>query len=237
MEEVRESVKEFYGRAAFSGSCCGPSCSCDAVEATDDVLEGPSLGCGSPLEGLSLSRGMDVLDIGCGAGREVIKVASRIGPEGLAYGLDMTDEMLRLAMENRRRAGAHNVVLLRGTMESIPLPAESVDAIISNCVINLSPDKAAAAREMFRVLRPGGVLSVSDTVVDGIVPDEDRRDPELWSECLSGAMTVDEYTSCLSAAGFSDVRVRVEKWIPVWQRQWRVGFAMVSAKRAVSNGG
>jgi SAM-dependent methyltransferase len=151
-----------------------------------------------------------VLDLGSGGGIDVLLSAKRVGPAGRAYGLDMTDEMLALARENQQRAGATNVEFLKGTIESIPLPANSVDVIISNCVINLSSDKDAVLREAFRVLKPGGRFAVSDVVVRGEVPSEVRRNMELWVGCIAGALEGQEFASKLTAAGFVDVEV--EPW-------------------------
>jgi ubiquinone/menaquinone biosynthesis C-methylase UbiE len=166
-----------------------------------------SLGCGNPTALLTLEPGQTVLDLGSGGGIDVLLSAKRVGPTGTAYGLDMTDEMLALARENQRKAGATNVEFLKGTIESIPLPDNSVDVIISNCVINLSSDKDAVLREAFRVLKPGGRFAVSDVVVRGDVPADIRRSMELWVGCIAGALEESEYASKLHAAGFADVEV------------------------------
>jgi SAM-dependent methyltransferase len=169
-----------------------------------------SLGCGNPTALLELKPGQTVLDLGSGGGIDVLLSAKRVGPTGRAYGLDMTDEMLALARENQRKAGATNVEFLKGTIEAIPLPDNSVDVIISNCVINLSSDKDAVLREAFRVLKPGGRLAVSDVVVRGDVPAEIRRSMELWVGCIAGALEEQEYAGKLRSAGFADVQV--EPW-------------------------
>jgi SAM-dependent methyltransferase len=169
-----------------------------------------SLGCGNPTALLALEPGQTVLDLGSGGGIDVLLSAKRVGPTGKAYGLDMTDEMLALARENQRKAGATNVEFLKGTIESIPLPDNSVDVIISNCVINLSSDKDAVLREAFRVLKPGGRFAVSDVVVRGDVPADIRRSMELWVGCIAGALEEQEYAAKLRAAGFADVEV--EPW-------------------------
>src|SRR5581483_8186954 len=169
-----------------------------------------SLGCGNPTALLALEPGETVLDLGSGGGIDVLLSARRVGPRGKVYGLDMTDEMLALARENQRKAGATNVEFLKGTIETIPLPDNSVDVIISNCVINLSRDKDAVLREAFRVLRPGGRFAVSDVVVRGDVPAEIRRSMELWVGCIAGALEEGEYAAKLRAAGFADVEV--EPW-------------------------
>jgi ubiquinone/menaquinone biosynthesis C-methylase UbiE len=169
-----------------------------------------SLGCGNPTALIDLQPGQTVLDLGSGGGIDVLLSAKRVGPTGKVYGLDMTDEMLALARENQRKAGASNVEFLKGTIEAIPLPDQSVDVIISNCVINLSEDKDAVLREAFRVLKPGGRFAVSDVVIRGDVPSEIRRSMELWVGCVAGALTENEYTSKLTAAGFESVEL--EPW-------------------------
>jgi arsenite methyltransferase len=217
---VRDAIKEKYGEIARSvgkTSCCGPS-PCGGGDAITSNLYSDtetaglpgeavavSLGCGNPTALQALQPGQTVLDLGSGGGIDVLLSARRVGPTGRVYGLDMTDEMLALARENQRKAGATNVEFLKGTIEAIPLPDDSVDVIISNCVINLSTDKDAVLREAFRVLKPGGHFAVSDVVVRGVVPDEMRRSMELWIGCVSGALEESEYASKLRAAGFEDV--------------------------------
>jgi SAM-dependent methyltransferase len=169
-----------------------------------------SLGCGNPTALITLDPGQTVLDLGSGGGIDVLLSAKRVGPTGKVYGLDMTDEMLALARENQRQAGATNVEFLKGTIEAIPLPDNSVDVIISNCVINLSADKDAVLREAFRVLKPGGRFAVSDVVVRGEVPDDIRRSMELWVGCIAGALKDTDYSDKLRAAGFASVEV--EPW-------------------------
>jgi len=169
-----------------------------------------SLGCGNPTALLQLEPGQTVLDLGSGGGIDVLLSARRVGPTGKVYGLDMTDEMLALARENQRQAGATNVEFLKGTIEAVPLPENSVDVIISNCVINLSTDKDAVLREAFRVLKPGGRFAVSDVVVRGHVPPDIRLNMELWVGCIAGALEEGEYISKLRTAGFADVEV--EPW-------------------------
>src|SRR5437588_1170574 len=206
--DIKDAVKEKYARAAIqvtkgegadcASACCGPSCSADPITSNlyerDQVAELPaealqaSLGCGNPTALAQLSPGETVLDLGSGGGIDVLLSARRVGPIGKAYGLDMTDDMLALARENQRKAGVQNVEFLRGEIEHIPLPDNSVDVIISNCVINLSGDKDQVLREAFRVLKPGGRFAVSDVVVRGEVPDEIRRNVELWVGCVAGAM-------------------------------------------------
>jgi ubiquinone/menaquinone biosynthesis C-methylase UbiE len=169
-----------------------------------------SLGCGNPTALAELREGETVLDLGSGGGIDVLLSAKRVGPTGKAYGLDMTDEMLALARENQRKAGATNVEFLKGTIESIPLPNDAVDVIISNCVINLSADKDAVLREAFRVLKPGGRFAVSDVVVrGGDVPADVRRNMELWVGCIAGALEERDYAAKLRSAGFEDPEVDI----------------------------
>ncbi len=229
MSDIHQAVREKYGAIASAvskessnASCCGPAtCGCgDPITSnlySDAETSGlpaqavaASLGCGNPTALLDLKPGQTVLDLGSGGGIDVLLSAKRVGPTGKAYGLDMTDEMLALARENQRKAGATNVEFLKGTIEAIPLPDDSVDVIISNCVINLSSDKDAVLREAFRVLRPGGRFAVSDVVVRGDVPAEIRRSMELWVGCIAGALEEQEYAAKLRSAGFADVEV--EPW-------------------------
>ena len=222
---VQDVVREKYGeiaRSVGSGSCCGPA-GCGAADPITSNLYSDaetgglpanavaaSLGCGNPTALIELDAGQTVLDLGSGGGIDVLLSAKRVGPAGKVYGLDMTDEMLALARENQHKAGATNVEFLKGTIEAIPLPDQSVDVIISNCVINLSADKDAVLREAFRVLKPGGRFAVSDVVVRGAVPPEIRRSLELWVGCVAGALEEDEYKAKLDAAGFE--AVDVETW-------------------------
>src|SRR4051812_29716071 len=228
MKEIREHVEKRYGAAAASvrsgakGCCYGPT-ACgggDSIKSklysdaeTGDLpanAVAASLGCGNPTALLALEPGQTVLDLGSGGGIDVLLSAKRVGPTGKVYGLDMTDEMLALARENQRHAGATNVEFLKGTIEAIPLPDNAVDVVISNCVINLSNDKDAVLREAFRVLKPGGRFAVSDVVVRGDVPAEVRRSMELWVGCIAGALQETEFAAKLQAAGFKDVAV--EPW-------------------------
>jgi len=221
--DIRQIVKDKYGKAALrvtSGSaCCGSTASsrgeCDPITgrnydasqtaALPDTAVAASLGCGNPTALADLKPGEVVLDLGSGGGIDVLLSAQRVGPTGKAYGLDMTDEMLALARENQRKAGATNVEFLEGELENIPLPDGSVDVIISNCVINLSGDKDRVLAEAFRVLRPGGRFAVSDVVVHGEVPPEIRRSVELWIGCVAGALEESEYREKLAKVGFEAI--------------------------------
>ena len=227
--DVREQVKEKYGSAARAVAqsgpapgCCdsGPRC-CDPVTANlysagereklPEKAVLASLGCGNPTALIELRPGETVLDLGSGGGIDVLLSARRVGPAGKAYGLDMTDEMLALARENQRQAGVTNAEFLKGEMENIPLPDNSVDVIISNCVINLSADKDRVLAEAMRVLRPGGRLAVSDVVVRGAVPDEVRRSMLLWVGCIAGALEEKDYAAKLEKAGFTEVSIEATR--------------------------
>ena len=225
MSDIKETVKEKYAEAALkvvggARGSCGPSgaCGCDPVtenlydaSQTSGLPEGAvlaSLGCGNPTALAELREGEVVLDLGSGGGIDVLLSAKRVGPTGKAYGLDMTDEMLALARDNQAKAGAQNVEFLKGEIESIPLPAQAVDVIISNCVINLSADKGKVLAEAFRVLKPGGRFAVSDVVCRGEIPDAVRRSMELWVGCVAGALEENEYRRLLADAGF--VKIDIE---------------------------
>jgi arsenite methyltransferase len=226
-EDLRATVRERYARAArevaegartscCSTTCCGGSAG-DPItsnlyqDAETAALPGKavlaSLGCGNPTALAELNPGEVVLDLGSGGGIDVLLSARRVGPTGKAYGLDMTDDMLALARENQRAAGLKNVEFLKGEIEAIPLPDNSVDVIISNCVINLSADKGQALREAYRVLKPGGRFAVSDVVVRGELPAEVRRSMELWIGCVAGALSEAEYARLLEEAGFAQIRI------------------------------
>ena len=219
---LQDAIKDKYGKVATgvrTDSCCGGSCgdpiTSNLYSATEtDALPAEalqaSLGCGNPTAMIDLRAGETVLDLGSGGGIDVLLSARRVGSTGKVYGLDMTDEMLALARENQRRAGATNVEFLKGEIEAIPLPDASVDVIISNCVINLSADKDRVLREAFRVLRPGGRFAVSDVVVRGPVPADIRRSVELWVGCVAGALEESAYRDKLAAAGFESIEV--EPW-------------------------
>ena len=222
---IQDAVREKYGaiaRSVGAKGCCGTSTGGCGDPITSNLYSDAettglpaealavSLGCGNPTALSDLKPGDTVLDLGSGGGIDVLISARRVGPSGKVYGLDMTDEMLALARENQRKAGATNVEFLKGTIEAIPLPDNSVDVIISNCVINLSVDKDAVLREAFRVLKPGGRFAVSDIVMRGDVPSEIRRSLELWVGCVAGALRDDEYVAKLQAAGFAEAAV--EPW-------------------------
>jgi arsenite methyltransferase len=218
------SIASQVSRGETAGSCCTGSCGCGTDATPYDPITSnlyddgeksgvpaeallASLGCGNPTALAGLQPGEIVLDLGSGGGIDVLLSARRVGPAGKAYGLDMTDEMLALANDNKRKAGAENVEFLKGEIEAVPLPDESVDVIISNCVINLSADKRRVLAEAFRVLKPNGRFAVSDIVVRGEVPAGIRQDVELWIGCVAGALEENEYRALLSQAGFTDVSI------------------------------
>jgi arsenite methyltransferase len=226
-EDVKEAVREKYAQAARRveqrsadagcGCGCGPEGGGDAITRdiydADDAQGLPadalaaSLGCGNPTALAELRPGEVVLDLGSGGGIDVLLSARRVAPGGKAYGLDMTDEMLELARKNQREMGVENAEFLKGEIEAVPLPDESVDVIISNCVVNLSGDKRRTIEEAFRVLRPGGRFAISDVVVRGVVPEEIRRSMELWAGCVAGALEEYEFRRLLHEAGFEDVSI------------------------------
>jgi SAM-dependent methyltransferase len=229
MEDLREVVREKYGQAVTvvlrgaKPACCGSSAKeaplgftdpitrelydqIDAASLPEEALRA-SFGCGNPTALAELRPGEVVLDLGSGGGIDVLLSARRVGPTGMVYGLDMTDEMLALANRNKEKAGARNVVFLKGTIENIPLPARSVDVVISNCVVNLSGDKDAVLREAFRVLRPGGRFAIADIVLRRALPPQVRKSMELWTGCVAGALLDSEYEAKLRAAGFRQVGV------------------------------
>jgi arsenite methyltransferase len=228
--EIKEVVKEKYGQAALrvtsgGSSCCGASTAldgcCDPITSNlynaaqtgelpqEAVLA--SLGCGNPTALAQLKPGETVLDLGSGGGIDVLLSARRVGPAGKAYGLDMTDEMLALARENQRKAGVENVEFLKGEIEHIPLPDNSVDVVISNCVINLSGDKDRVLREAFRVLKPGGRFAVSDVVTHGEVPAKVRDNMLLWVGCIAGALQDYQYVAKLAKAGFDNIDIEATR--------------------------
>ena len=252
--EIQQAVRQRYAEAAREASsgqasCCGPddaSCGCGAsplsAEGAEvfgselysagerselpDAAKLASLGCGNPTAVAELKEGETVLDLGSGGGIDVLLSARRVGPTGKAYGVDMTDEMLELARNNQRQAGADNVEFLKGTIERVPLSDGSVDVIISNCVINLSGDKASVFREAARVLRPGGRLAVTDIVADPDMAEATRRDMAQWTGCVAGALTAAEFRSELEAAGFDEVEIRETHRV-----HEQAGSAIVRARR------
>jgi SAM-dependent methyltransferase len=223
--DIKEVVREKYGQAALrakqgGSACCGssPASGCadpitsnlyDTAQAGQIPEEAllASLGCGNPTALATLNPGEVVLDLGSGGGIDVLLSAKRVGPSGKAYGLDMTDEMLALANENKKKAGAENVEFLRGEIEHIPLPDNSVDVVISNCVINLSADKSQVLREAFRVLKPGGRFAVSDVITRGQIREEVRKNVLLWVGCVAGALDEAEYRQKLQSAGFAEIDI------------------------------
>ncbi len=233
-ENIREVVKRKYGQAALrarvrvrseNSSCCGSApavgAGCDPItsnlyssqqsgEVPEQAMQA-SLGCGNPTALAQLNPGEIVLDLGSGGGIDVLLSARRVGATGKAYGLDMTDEMLALARENQRKAGVANVEFLKGEIENIPLPDNSVDVVISNCVINLSADKDRVLQETFRVLKPGGRFAVSDVIVTGEIPAAIRKNVELWIGCIAGALRDIDYTAKLAAAGFENIAIEATR--------------------------
>jgi SAM-dependent methyltransferase len=250
-KEIKQKVGKRYAELARQAaqrapaSCCAPQASCcgpaepavadpisGQIYAPEDLREVPleaalaSLGCGNPVALAELHPGEVVLDLGSGGGIDVLLSARRVGPTGKAYGLDMVDEMLELARENQRKAGIENVEFLKGEIEDIPLPDNSVDVIISNCVVNLSPDKDQVLREAYRVLKPGGRIAVSDIVVRGEMSEGLRRNLELWAGCVAGALKEEEYVGKLRAAGFQNIGVEVTR---VWKEEDLQGTEVAEA--------
>jgi ubiquinone/menaquinone biosynthesis C-methylase UbiE len=225
-EAIVERVRERYAHAAqqaqhgggcgCGGACCGDTVS-DDLYAADQVAGLPeeavlaSLGCGNPTALIDLHEGQTVLDLGSGGGIDVLLSAKRVGQTGFVFGLDMTDEMLALAQENKAKTGATNVAFLKGRIEDIPLPTASVDVVISNCVINLAADKSLVLRDAFRVLKPGGRFAVSDVVADGPVPEGLRQNMEAWVGCLAGALAIEDYQRLLEEAGFEEVSIEITR--------------------------
>ncbi len=228
---LREQVRERYSQSALrvsSGGCCGSDsgsgcCGSDGDSITGNLYSAQdadlvpqdalsaSLGCGNPTLLAKLNPGDTVLDLGSGGGIDVLLSAKRVGPEGFVYGLDMTDEMLALAEKNRAEAGVENVRFLKGYIEEVPLPDNTVDVVISNCVINLAADKGRVLREAFRVLKPGGRFAVSDIVVQGEAPEAILRSMEAWTGCIAGALPETEYRHLLAEAGFNGIDIQVTR--------------------------
>ena len=225
MNDLREAVRERYAAKALAmaeTSCCGTPCdggvSCGDSYAPDELASlglsaGASLGCGNPTLLAELEAGETVLDLGSGAGLDVLLSARLVGASGHAYGVDMTDEMLAAARANQARAGVTNATFLKGTLEDLPLPDASVDVVISNCVINLAADKRAVLREAHRVLQPGGRLAIADMVALAEMPEATKNDLDAWAGCVAGTITVAEYTEALVAAGFAGVEVEIARQV------------------------
>lgn len=227
--EIKDIVREKYGRIALAGdSCCGPNCGCGTDEsdatlalmmndtytdADEQIVQAADLGlgCGTPTAFADMQEGMTVLDLGSGAGIDVFLAAKKVGPTGKAIGLDMTDEMIKLARRNKAKLGIENAEFWKGDIENMPVESNAVDRIISNCVINLVPDKRKAFAEIYRVLKPGGKFTISDIVSVGEIPHELRSDLELWAGCVAGALDRDEYLQIVRDAGFKNVTIVAEK--------------------------
>ena len=249
MSELREAVRSRYAGIAKqitvipaedqAGGCCqadGPDCGCSGSYSVEDLKsiglsESVSLGCGNPTMLAQLEPGQVVLDLGPGAGLDVLLSAKRVGPGGHAYGVDMTDEMLALANANRAKAGIRNATFLRGTIENVPLPDASVDVVISNCVINLAEDKRAVIKEAFRVLRPGGLFAVADMVELDPLDERLKKQLDSWAGCISGTIPVDQYRAALLEAGFTepDFNIHATQSIPGVAGQ--VGSAYIKARK------
>jgi ubiquinone/menaquinone biosynthesis C-methylase UbiE len=221
-QDIKQEVRKRYGKAArkaqeaSGGGCCGSvddSVITSSLYTSDELQHLPneavvaSLGCGNPVAVADLHEGETVLDLGSGGGIDVLLSARRVGPQGKAYGLDMTDEMLELARQNAAKAGVSNVEFLKGEMEDIPLPDGTVDVIISNCVVNLSPDKDAVLKQAFRVLKPGGRIAIADIVTRQDLPEPVKESVAAWTGCIAGALAEDDYRAKLAAAGFDDVQI------------------------------
>jgi arsenite methyltransferase len=238
LTEIHERVRERYAQAAGGAGCGEQGCCSPESGFGADVYDGEetvtlpddaklaSLGCGNPTAVAELREGEVVLDLGSGGGIDVLLSARRVGPTGKAYGLDMTSEMLELALRNAREAGVENAEFLNGQIEDVPLPDAWVDVVISNCVVNLSPDKERTLREAFRVLRPGGRLAITDIVADPDMDEATRRDMEAWTGCVAGALTREEYERHLAAAGFEEIEL-----IETHRVHEQAGSAIVRARK------
>ena len=251
MGDVREAVRSRYagiakqlqvipaGQTIAEAGCCqadGPDCGCGGSYSLDELKEigmseAVSLGCGNPTMLAQLAPGQVVLDLGSGAGLDVLLSARRVAPGGHAYGVDMTDEMLQLANTNAKKSGVSNVTFLKGTIENVPLPDASVDVVISNCVINLAEDKAAVIKEAFRVLRPGGLFAVADMVELETLEPAFKKSLDAWAGCLSGTIPIDEYRAALIAAGFQDPNFQVHATESTPGVDGKIGSAYIRAKK------
>jgi ubiquinone/menaquinone biosynthesis C-methylase UbiE len=243
MSDLQEAVRSRYAGLAkqlalvepADQSCCGEGCGCAGAYGADELAqvslsESVSLGCGNPTALAELRPGQIVLDLGSGAGLDVLLSARRVAPGGQAYGVDMTDEMLALGEANRERAGVDNATFLKGTIENVPLPDASVDVVISNCVINLAADKAAVIAEAYRVLRPGGLLAVADMVEVETLAPEIKRQVDSWAGCIAGTVPVEEYRAALAAAGFQDPEIEVHS-VQAMPEGGSVGSAYIRARK------
>jgi arsenite methyltransferase len=251
MSEVREAVRSRYAGAAKqiafiqgggptpTSGCCqadGPDCGCSGSYSTDELkeiglTEAVSLGCGNPTMLAQLTPGQVVLDLGSGAGLDVLLSARRVSPGGHAYGVDMTDEMLALANSNAQKSGVTNATFLKGTIENVPLPDASVDVVISNCVINLAEDKSAVIREAYRVLRSGGRFAVADMVELEALDPEIKKSLDSWAGCLSGTIPIDEYRAALVDAGFQDPDIQVHATESMPGVEGKIGSAYIRARK------
>jgi len=251
MSEIREAVRSRYANAArqialipegqtiAGAGCCqadGPDCGCSGSYSADELKgiglsEGISLGCGNPTMLAQLVPGQVVLDLGSGAGLDVLLSARRVAPGGHAYGVDMTDEMLALANDNAQKAGVANATFLKGTIENVPLPDASVDVVISNCVINLAEDKAAVIKEAFRVLRPGGMFAVADMVELETLDPTVKKSLDSWAGCLSGTIPINDYRTALLEAGFQDPDFQVHATEAMPGVDGKIGSAYIRARR------
>jgi len=251
MGEVREAVRSRYagvakqltviptGQTIAEAGCCqadGPDCGCSGSYSLDELQEiglseAVSLGCGNPTMLAQLSPGQIVLDLGSGAGLDVLLSARRVAPQGHAYGVDMTDEMLELANTNAKKSGVTNATFLKGTIENVPLPDASVDVVISNCVINLAEDKGAVIKEAFRVLRPGGLFAVADMVELETLDPVIKKNLDAWAGCLSGTIPIDEYRAKLIDAGFQDPDFQVHATESMPGVDGKIGSAYIRARK------
>ena len=246
MSEMREAVRSRYASVARqltvtpaeSAGCCGEgeACGCGGSYSSEELKEiglsdAVSLGCGNPTVLADLSPGEVVLDLGSGAGLDVLLSARRVAPDGHAYGVDMTDEMLHLAQQNRDKAGVTNATFLKGSIEAVPLPDASVDVVISNCVINLAEDKGAVIKEAFRVLRPGGLFAVADMVELEPLEESIKKKLDSWAGCLSGTIPIDQYRAALVEAGFHDPDFNVHATETMPGVEGKIGSAYIRARK------
>jgi arsenite methyltransferase len=244
VSDIQEAVRERYAAKALqmaeSASCCDTSCCGDGYTAEELASVGidptASLGCGNPTLLADLRAGERVLDLGSGAGLDVLLSARRVAPGGHAYGVDMTDEMLAVARANQQKAAVQNATFLKGTIERIPLPDASVDVVISNCVINLAADKRAVLREAYRVLGPGGRFAVADMVALSELPAEVKRSLDQWAGCVAGTISIDEYTGALREAGFKDVDIEVTRETRLDGVDGAIASAYIRARKAAPLG-